>query len=258
MVGKDIFSLDGKVALVVGGTGGIGSAIALGFAQFGADVAVAGRSQDRGEKVAARIQALGRRGLFASVEVQEKESVEAMVEKVIAGLGRIDILVNCAGINRRVNAEEASVEDWDAVVNINLKGTFLVSQAVGRHMIARSGGGKIVNISSLRGELGMPMGYTAYCASKAGVNMFTKQLANEWGRFGIKVNAIAPGWTRTDIVRPLLERPGFIEGLQKRTPLGRMAEPDDLVGASIFLASPASDFITGHILTADGGLSGVQ
>ena len=257
MVGEDLFSLQGMVALVVGGTGGIGSAISLGFARFGADVAVAGRSRERGPKVMGQIQALGRRAMFVSVEVQDKESVEAMVEIVLSEFGRIHILVNCAGINRRIEAENLAEEDWDLVVDTNLKGTFLACQAVGRHMIEH-GGGKIINISSIRAELGMSAGYTPYCASKAGVNMFTKQLANEWAKFGINVNAIAPGWTRTDIIRPLLERGDFEPRLKERTPLGRLAEPDDIAGAAIFLASSASDFVTGHILTVDGGLVNVQ
>ncbi len=257
MVGEGLFSLQGLVALVVGGTGGIGSAISLGFARFGADVAVAGRSRERGLKVARQIQALRKRAIFVPVEVQDKESVEAMVEIVLSEFGGIHILVNCAGINRRIDAEKLAEEDWDLVVDTNLKGTFLTSQAVGRHMIEQ-GGGKIINISSVRAELGMPMGYTPYCASKAGVNMFTKQLANEWAKFGINVNGIAPGWTRTDIIRPLLERGDFEERLKERTPAGRLAEPDDIAGAAIFLASPASDFVTGHILTVDGGLRNVE
>lgn len=257
MVGPEIFDLSGKVALVVGGTGGIGRAIALGLARFGAEVAVAGRSRERGDEVAEEIRRLGRRSLFVPVDVTAKAQVEAMVEEVQRALGRIDILVNSAGINRRVRAEVLTLEDWEAVVDTNLKGTFLVAQAVGRVMIEQ-GGGKIINISSVRAEQGLDAGYTAYCASKAGVSMFTRQLANEWGRFGINVNAIAPGWTATSLVQPLLANEEFRQYLVERTPLRRVAQPEDIAGAAIFLASPAADFVSGHILTVDGGLTGRQ
>lgn len=257
MVGQEIFSLANKVALVVGGSGGIGSAIVLGLAQFGADVVVAGRDTERGRAIAQRTQELGRHSLFLKVDVTEPDEVSGMVEEALSAFGRIDILVNCAGINRRIETEKLAESDWDAVVDVNLKGTFLVSQAVGRAMIAQ-GGGKIINISSIRGEIGMDAGYTAYCASKAGVNMFTKQLANEWGKYNINVNAIAPGWTRTRLIAPLLADEDFRQKLLNRTPLRRVASPDDMVGAAIFLASPASDFVTGHVLTVDGGLVGRQ
>ena len=257
MVGREIFSLVDKVALVVGGTGGMGKAIALGFAQFGADVIVAGRDMKRGREIAQRIQELGRRSLALKVDVTRPDEVNKRVEETLSTFDRIDILVNCAGINRRIEAEKLDESDWDAVVDVNLKGTFLVSQAVGRAMIAQ-GGGKIINISSIRGEIGMDAGYTAYCASKAGVNMFTKQLANEWGKYNINVNAIAPGWTRTALIAPLLADEDFQQKLLERTPLRKVASPDDMVGAAIFLASSASDFVTGHVLTVDGGLVGRQ
>ncbi len=257
MVGREIFSLVDKVALVVGDTGGIGSAIALGFAKFGADVIVVGRDMKKGREIAQRIKELGKRSLALKVDVTQPHEVNRMVEETLSTFDRIDILVNCAGINRRIEAEKLEESDWDAVVNVNLKGTFLVSQAVGRTMIAQ-GSGKIINVSSIRGEIGMDAGYTAYCASKAGVNMLTKQLANEWGKYNINVNAVAPGWTRTSLIAPLLADEDFHQELLERTPLRKIASPDDMVGAAIFLASPASDFVTGHVLIVDGGLAGRQ
>jgi gluconate 5-dehydrogenase len=255
---RDLFDLTGQVALVAGGTGGIGRAICLGLAEFGADVVVVGRSAEKGAAIAGEIEGTGRRAIALQADLTRPDDVNRLVGTVTETWGQIDILVNSVGTNRRFPAETFTEADWNLVMDVNLKGAFLLTQAVGRAMIPRRRG-KIIHISSIRGELGHRLPYyTAYCASKAGMNMLTKQLAVEWARYNIHVNAIAPGWTVTPLAKQFLEDQAFTDDLLERTPLGRWAQPEDMVGATIFLASRASDFVTGQILTVDGGITARQ
>ena len=180
-----------------------------------------------------------------------------MADGVARRFGRIDLLVNTAGINLRRAAEVASEEDWLKVLDVNLVGAFRVAQAIGRHLIA-GGGGKIVTLSSTRGILGFPGGYSAYCASKAGLDMLTRQLATEWARHNVNVNAVAPIYVDTPLIAALKDDPQLYPTLVGRIPLGRFGRPADLVGAVLFLVSPASDFVTGQILYVDGGISATE
>lgn len=252
-----MFDLTGKVAMVIGGTGGIGKDIALALAEQGADVVIASRHPQNGQDVVAQIQKLGRRAETVAVDILDESGVCMMTDRVVAEFGRIDILVNGAGTNIWQKAEEYSVENWDKVVDMNLKGTFLVSREVGKYMIAQ-GGGKIINISSVRSLLGYRENYTAYCASKGGLNMYTKALAAEWAKYNIKVNAVAPTFIETPLVADMLADAKTRTTLINRIPLGRLGQPADLVGAVIYFAALASDFVTGQILFVDGGVTSTQ
>lgn len=249
-----LFSLDGRVALVVGGAGGIGRAQALGLAENGADVIVASRRLDRLEEVAAEIRAKGKRSLAISVDVTQPDSVDRMVSRVLETFPKIDVLVNAAGLAIRKPADTFPIDEWQQVMDINARGTFLCCQAVGRQMI-KQGGGKIINLSSVRGRYGLPMGYAAYCPSKGAVDTLTRTLACEWAKYNVLVNAIAPTVVETELTRPLLEDVEYAKTLKARIPLGRWATTDDLIGITVFLASRASDFITGQVIYVDGGVT---
>jgi NAD(P)-dependent dehydrogenase (short-subunit alcohol dehydrogenase family) len=256
---KDVlkaFRLDGKVALVTGASRGLGRAIALGLAGAGADVALVGRDLATLEPVAQEIERdLGRQVLPVPLDVADRDAIPAAVAAVVARFGRIDILVNNAGTNVRNTTLDYTPEEWDAVLDTNLKGAFFLTQQVGRPMI-RAGGGKILNITSMTAFLGVPT-VPAYAASKAALQQLTRLLAVEWAEHNIQVNAIAPGWFSTDLTAPLKTRPDLQPRYQwvlSRTPAGRFGEPDELVGAAVFLCSPAADFITGQILAVDGGI----
>jgi 2-deoxy-D-gluconate 3-dehydrogenase len=243
------FDLTGKVALVTGANSGIGRAIALALANAGADVALAGRS--RADETAAGLERAGRRALLIDADLSTIAPVGETVERVIAGLGRLDILVNNAGIIRRADAVDFSEADWDAVIDTNLKSLFFLSQAAGRHMIA-AGRGKIVNIASMlsfQGGVRVP----GYVASKSAVAGLTRALANEWAGRGVNVNAIAPGYVATANTEALRADETRNRQIIERIPAGRWAEPSDIGGAAVFLASPASDYVHGHILAVDGG-----
>jgi gluconate 5-dehydrogenase len=254
---KDLWRLDGQVALVVGGAGGIGQKISQGLAESGARVAVASTSQEKAEAEAATLAEQGVETMAVALDVTDKASINAAVDEIAERWGTIHVMVNLAGINIRQLAEDARDEDWRKIIDINLVGAFLVAQSVGRYMIPQRYG-KIVTISSTRSELGFPGGYTAYCASKGGVNMLTRQLATEWAKHNITVNAIAPTYTRTPIITALIENKPLIEKITQRIPMGRLAEPDDMVGPTLFLCSPASGFVTGHVLWVDGGVSATE
>jgi 2-dehydro-3-deoxy-D-gluconate 5-dehydrogenase len=250
------FRLDGKVALVTGASRGLGRAMALGLAGAGADVALAGRDRATLEPAAQEIERdLGRKALPIPLDVADLKAIPAAVETVVGRFGRIDILVNNAGMNIRSATLDYTPEEWDAVLDTNLKGTFFLTQAVGRPMIG-AGGGKILNISSMTAFLGVPT-VPAYTASKAALQQLTRMLAVEWAEHNIQVNALAPGWISTDLTAPLKARPDFeprYRWILSRTPAGRFGEPHELVGAAVFLCSPAADFITGQILAVDGGI----
>ncbi|MFQ6121453.1 MAG: SDR family NAD(P)-dependent oxidoreductase [Dehalococcoidales bacterium] len=250
----DLFDLRGKVALVVGGAGGIGHALALGLADYGADVIVASRRLEHLEKVAEEIRNKGRKALAVTVDVTQEQSVADMVKKILEVFPRIDILVNAAGLAIRKPADTFPINEWQQVMDINTRGTFLCCQAVGREMI-KQGGGKIINLSSVRGRYGLPADYAAYCASKGAVDTLTRTLACEWAKHNVLVNAVAPTIVETDLTRPALADPEYAKRMRSRIPLGRWGMPEDIVGPTIFLASKASDFVTGQILYVDGGVT---
>lgn len=248
----DRFRLDGKTALVTGGGQGIGQAFAHALAEAGADVAIVDINPETAEKVATEIRALGRRSLAIVADVTKADDVQRMVDTVMEAWGKLDIGVNNAGVGSWANAEDMSEAEWDRVISVNLKGVFLCAQAEARVMIPRRSG-KIINTASMSGTIvNRPQNQVAYNASKAGVIHLTRSLAAEWAKYGICVNSISPGYTRT----PLVESPQvahMVPGWLELIPLGRMAEVTDLQGAVVYLASPASDYVTGHDLVIDGG-----
>jgi len=245
-----MFTLKGKVALVTGTSRGLGAAMARALAASGADVAV----HDREAPCAAEasLRALGVRTVCLAADLSDRAAADRLVADTLEAMGRIDILVNNAGIIRRQPAATHSDEDWDAVIEVNLTNVFRLSRAVGSHMIARGGGGKIVNIASLlsfQGGITVP----GYAAAKGGVAQLTKAFANEWAPHGIQVNAIAPGYMATDNTTALRADAGRSEQILQRIPAGRWGAPEDLAGPVVFLASAASNYVTGHVLVVDGG-----
>jgi NAD(P)-dependent dehydrogenase (short-subunit alcohol dehydrogenase family) len=251
-------SLDGRAAVVVGGTSGIGRAIALGLAAAGADVVASSRRGEQVEAVAAEIAALGRRSLCQVSDVTDRSSLERLRERCLAEFGRIEILVNAAGTTQKSATLDVSDADWQRVIECNLNGTLRACQIFGRAMIER-GYGRIINIASLSTHIAL-YEVAAYGASKAGVGALTKSLAVEWGKLGVNVNAIAPGVFRTDLNKALLDGTERGKEYKLRTPLGRFGQVEELVGAAIFLASESASFVNGHILAVDGGFlaSGVN
>ena len=247
----DLFSLENKVVIVTGASRGLGRAMALGLASAGADiVAIASTSENAAETVA-EVESLGRRAVALGCRQDDAAEVRRAVKESIDAFGQADILVNNAGTIRRAPAEDYSDEDWSAVIDTNLNGVFQFCRGIGRHMLDR-GQGKIINIASLlsfSGGITVP----AYAASKGGVAQLTKALANEWASKGIQVNAIAPGYFATDNTEALRADATRNKEILSRIPTGRWGDPEDLQGAVIFLASKASDYVTGHILTVDGG-----
>jgi len=248
------FDLTGRVALVTGASRGIGAAMARGLAAAGADV-ILHASRTEPAEVAAAIASEHRvKASCLAADLEKREEADTVVPRAIAAAGRLDILVNNAGVIRRANAADYSDEDWDAVLEVDLTGVFRLCRAAGRHMLER-GRGKIVNVASLlsfQGGIRVP----AYAAAKAGVAQLTKALANEWAGKGVNVNAIAPGYVRTDNTRALVEDQVRSTQILERIPAGRWGEPQDLAGAVVFLASPAADYVHGHVLVVDGGWMG--
>lgn len=249
---SEIFSLKGKIAIITGASGGIGHILSLGLAEHGADVVLTSRTLSKLEPIAEEIRDMGRKALAISTDVSSEKSVDNMVEQVAKEFGHIDILVNCAGLNLRYTAEEFPLEEWRKVIDFNIQGTFICCQRVGRKMIEQ-GHGKIVNISSVRGRYGAAQGAAAYSPSKGAVDSLTRTLAAEWAKYGINVNAIAPTIVETELTRPLFENKELIGKLVERVPLGRFGIPEDMVGTMVFLASKASEYITGQIIYVDGG-----
>lgn len=243
--------LSGQHAVVVGGTSGIGRALALGLAQAGAEVAVAGRRLALAQAAAAEIRAAGGRALGLAADVTVRSSLEALEAAARADFGAIEILVNCAGYTRRRPTLQVPLEEWRGILETNLTGTFSACQVFGRGMLER-GYGRIINIASLSSFVAL-LEVTAYAASKAAVASLTQSLAIEWARRGVCVNAIAPGVFRTDINRDLLDGTGRGRELLMRTPMGRFGRVEELTGAAVFLASRAAGFVTGQILAVDGG-----
>jgi gluconate 5-dehydrogenase len=248
-----LFSLKERVALVTGSSGGIGEALAKGMAQAGARVVVNGRTADKVEAVVAEIAADGGHANGAVFDVTKSAEVRDGVARIEAEVGPIDILVNNAGIQRRAPLEDFPEETWRELMTANLDSVFLVGQAVAKAMIKRKRG-RIINVCSVQSELGRP-GIAPYTASKGAVKMLTKGMAIDWGKHGIRVNGLGPGYFRTELNKALVEDEKFSAWLAGRTPLGRWGETEELVGAAVFLASDASSFVNGHILYVDGGIT---
>jgi NAD(P)-dependent dehydrogenase (short-subunit alcohol dehydrogenase family) len=255
---KGIFSLTGKKAIVTGGSRGIGKALAEGLAAHGADVAIIVQSTvDRGRAVADGIRAAGRDAMVVKADVSKEADVTRMADEVVARWGRIDILVNNAGIVIPGNAEDYALEDWRRTMSVNLDGVFLVSRAVGRQMI-RQKSGSIISVGSMSGRIvNWPFRHAAYNVSKAGVHMLTKCLATEWAEHNIRVNALAPGYIRTELTDEVLrEHPDVVNNQwAKGAVQNRIGTVEELVGATVYLASDAASFTTGEIITIDGGLT---
>ena len=244
--------LKNKVAVITGASKGIGKGIAERYSQEGAKVVLASRSMDRLSAISDEINGKGGKSLALTVDVRQSESVQAMIDKTVKEFGRIDIMVNNAGISMASPSEELAPDDWSRALETDLFGVFYGCQSAGRQMI-RQGGGCIINITSMYGLVAAPM-RAAYCASKAAGNMLTKVLASEWASKKIRVNAIAPGYVRTEMIQELLEKGVLpINAIEKRTPQGRMGEVEDILGLAVFLASDEASYITGSIMTVDGG-----
>jgi 2-deoxy-D-gluconate 3-dehydrogenase len=243
------FSLEGRIALVTGANTGLGQGIAVALAEAGADIAGAGIVA--ATETAAKVRALGRRFVGIEANLISIEPVQRIVDETLRGLGGLDILVNNAGLIRRADAVDFSEQDWDDVMNVNIKSAFFLSQAAGRHFISQ-GRGKIINVASMlsfQGGIRVP----SYTASKSGIAGITRLLANEWAGRGINVNAIAPGYMATDNTLALREDADRSKAILDRIPAGRWGTADDVAGAAVFLSSSAADYVNGHVLVVDGG-----
>jgi NAD(P)-dependent dehydrogenase (short-subunit alcohol dehydrogenase family) len=254
----EMFSLEGKVAVVVGGAGGIGEILAEGLAKQGAKVAIADIMLDKGQEIAKRIQGATKKEAAAfKVDITDEQSVAQLAKDVAAKFGTVDILVNSQGANFKHNATEFPADRWDKMFAINVKGIMLSCREFGKIMIAKKKG-KVINMSSVRGiRATLWEGNEGYCATKGAVDMITRSLASEWAQHNINVNAIGPSTIRTPLAERTLSDPERLARYMANVPLKRVGEPADLVGACVFLASPASDFITGQILYLDGGLTAI-
>jgi NAD(P)-dependent dehydrogenase (short-subunit alcohol dehydrogenase family) len=261
MVQLDMFNLEGRVAVVPGGGGAIGSAMAEALAGAGAKVAVADRTCRLCDDALARVEAAGSEGLAITADMTSEADCERMVAETLDRFGRIDIVVNAVGggAGKVLHpAESYPRSDWDWIMELNVRSTVLATQATARAMIEAGRGGSVLNISSVRANLGINAGYSAYVAAKGAISSLTRQWATEWAKYGIRVNAIMPTFVDTPQVASLLADPVFKSGLVGRIPLGRVGETRDLVGAAIFLSSDAASFVTGQILGIDGGLTATQ
>ena len=251
---SDLFRLDGKVALVTGASRGLGAGIARALADAGADVIVHANATPA-DATASAVATAGRRSHALTANLEQDGAAAALAAQAIDVFGRVDILVNNAGTIRRSPAADHPDADWDTVIAVNLSSVFRLSRAIGKHMITRGGGGKIINVASLlafQGGITVP----AYAAAKGGVAQLTKALANEWASQRINVNAIAPGYMETDNTTALRQDATRVRQITERIPAGRWGQPDDLGGAAVFLASRASDYVHGHVLVVDGGWMG--
>lgn len=247
------FQLTDKVAVVTGASKGIGRAIAIGLAEAGADVALLARTESELQEVASVIEDLGRKALPLVTDVTDRANAKASIEKVVDTFGRIDILVNNAGINIRKPALDYEEEDWNKIVDVNMKSVFMLSQLVGSYMKEQESG-KIISIASMDGYIGATTG-VIYGMTKAAVIHMTKVLAIEWGKYNINVNAIGPGYVKTQITAEKLANPEYMKYVMDRSPIKRIGTFEDMVGATVFLASEASDFMTGQTLLVDGGMT---
>ena len=246
--------LEGKVALVTGSSGGIGQAIAIRLAADGADIIIDYRSHpDGAQETQAKVEATGRKGFIVKADLSSTSDIRQMVESGIQHFGKLDVLVNNAGLEKNASFWEVTEADYDSVVNVNLKGVFFATQAVVQHLIETKRTGKIINISSVHEELPFPH-FTSYCVSKGGVKMMMRNLAVELGPLGITINNVAPGAIETPINTKLMNDPKELNALLKNIPLGRLGQPSDVASLVAFLASPDADYVTGTTLFVDGGL----
>ena len=251
---SSLFDLTGRVAIVTGGNGGIGLGMATGLAEAGAAIVIAARDQKKSAEAAEKLQKLGARVATVEVDVKDQESVKRMVQATLDNFQRVDILVANAGINIRKPPQEMSAEEWQAVLDVNLNGPFFCAQAVYPAMKAQ-GGGKIITIGSMTSIFGVPFA-PAYSAAKGGIVQLTRSLATAWAKDNIQVNCVLPGWIDTDLTRQARKQvQGLHERIEARTPAGRWGDPKDFAGIAVFLASRASDFITGAAIPVDGGYS---
>lgn len=254
-----LFDLSGKVAYVPGGYGGIGEAVAWALAMAGARVAVSGRDAARAQALAAELQAAGHEALGLAMDAHAVQDIRESVDAVAAHWGRLDILVNCVGMQREQALLEVTEEAFDEVMQVNLKSAMFLAQAVARHQIAGGQGGAQVHLLSVRAQLGLRgRGYSAYCASKGALTLLIRQHASELAPHDITVNGIAPTVVRTEMARHWLENPETRAQVLGRIPLGRVADPQDVAGAAVFFTSPAASFITGQVLYIDGGITASQ
>lgn len=247
-----MFELTGKTSLVTGAGRGIGHSIALALAEAGSDLVLCSRSRDELESVAQEVRSRGVRALVAPCDVTDAGQVQAAADAAAKEFGAIDVLINNAGMTVKKPAEDVPLDEWQKVINVNLTGVFLMAQAVGRQML-KQGRGSIINISSIAAKTAIT-GSVAYCASKGGVDMVTKVLAVEWADRGVRVNGLAPAYTETPLVKAITDaKADFADRVKARTPMNRMARPEEMVGTAIFLASDASSYITGETIMVDGG-----
>jgi NAD(P)-dependent dehydrogenase (short-subunit alcohol dehydrogenase family) len=248
------FSLKGKTAIVVGGSKGLGFGMASGLAQAGANVVLVSRNQDQLDAAAAKMtsETSNENVVGFATDITSLDNINGLIDKVCNKFGQIDILINSAGVNKRFAAIDFTEEDWDIVQNTQLKYVFFMCQAVAKQMIEKGIKGKIINIASLTSELGLP-NMISYCAAKGAIVQITKAMANEWAQYGICVNAIGPGYYETEMTGPLFKDKKRVEELFARIPQKRFGLPSDLSGAAVFLASEASDYVTGQVLYVDGG-----
>src|SRR5271167_1761992 len=249
---SSLFDLSGKIAIVTGASRGIGAAATIALAEAGADIVACSRNQEALKQIVEEVQKLGRNAFCVQVDVSNRAQIQTAVREAIREFGKIDILVNSAGTIVRKPSLEWTEEEWAQVMDLNLKGTFFFCQEAAREMIARNQGGKIINVASLLSAIGVP-NIIGYASSKGGVASLTRSLAAEWAKYRINVNAVGPGYIRTELTQALQNDANRSAYIVSRIPLGRWGQPADLEGAMVFLASKASDYITGQIIWVDGG-----
>lgn len=258
---NEMFDLTGRVAVVGGGGGAIGSALARGLAEAGAALSLVGRSKELVDRAAAPINDSGGTAIAISADATVPDQAQSLIDETVSELGRVDIIVNAIGGGAGdvlYDAENYPRDAWDWIMELNVRSTLLPTQAAVRQMIAQGDGGRILNISSVRGQLGINAGYSAYVAAKGAIDSLTRQWATEWAKHGICVNAIAPTFVDTPQVASLLSDPDFKQGIVSRIPMARVGTTDDLLGPALLFCSEASSFVTGQILTIDGGLTATQ
>ena len=255
MTSRNLFNLKGKVALVTGGNGGLGLGMALGLAEAGANIAIAARNPDKTSDAIKRIEGVGVRAISVPTDVTKETEIESMVSQTLDKLGQIDILINNSGVTMRKEPEDLSGDEWDHVLNVNLRACFLASKTVYPHMRDR-GSGKIINIGSMTSIFGGGGSGAPYSSSKGGIVQLSKSLAVAWAKDNIQSNAILPGWFTTELTAAIPERQKErYQLISSRIPAGRWGEPEELAGVAVFLASPASDYVTGSVIAVDGGYS---
>ena len=250
----NLFDLKGKIAVITGGNGGIGLGMARGIASLGAAIVIAGRNQDKATTALEALREMGAEARFVTADVTSKAECQALIDTTVQSHGRVDILINNAGTSVRKMPQDLSEDEWHHVLDTNLTSAFFCSQAA-YPVMAKAGGGKMINIGSMMSLFGAPYA-VAYASSKGGIVQMTRAMATAWAKDNIQVNAVLPGWIDTDLTKRAREQvSGLHDSVQKRTPHGRWGTPDDMAGIAAFLASPASDFVTGTAIPVDGGFS---